>query len=187
VHEQGSPLGHWYNFDIGSVCKELPTPYLVEGNSGVFYFERGDRAQSFFKRVNRLYAERRDLLGCMHQGRPDQHADEPFLGAAMGQEAIQPLGYTPEEGSIMVTTVWARRCRFDPFTQESFLEKSTGYIIPKVWSRSWQPHSPSVAHFVGLRPRPLYDSIANQLRERADLAPFAGPYRTFGLPDGKTP
>jgi hypothetical protein len=158
--------GHWYNFDIAEVCRGLGVSYIVEGNSGVFYFERGSSAEAFFATANNLFETQRQLLGCVHQGRNDQYADEPFFAAAMGQKQIEPIGYVPEEGSIMVTTVWAKGCEFDPIAHVSRLNKAKGYVVPKLWARGWQPHSPSIAHFVALKPKAVYQRAANQLRAR---------------------
>ena len=158
--------GRWYHFDIADICSRLHLPYVVEMNSGVFYFERTERAEAFFHRVNKLFREERNLLGFAHQGRFDQFADEPFIGTTMGIEKVEPISYVPEEGSIMVTTLGARHCRFDPTTHESVLDKPTGFVIPRIWAKSWQPHSPSIAHFVGLKPRAIYTRIANQLRAK---------------------
>jgi hypothetical protein len=168
--------GNWHKLDIAAVCQEIGAAYIVDMNSGVFYFERGPQAQDFFACVNHLYATKRNALASLHRdGRGDriQVEDEPFIGAAMGMKAITPFDYTAEEGALMITTVWARRLRCDPVARDSSLQKANSYIIsPRIWAGSWTTHSPSIAHFVALRPAALYARVANQLRALFDFPPY---------------
>lgn len=165
--------GRWYNFEIEEACKKLGIPHIVEMNSGIFYFERGTEANGFFDLVNRLYREKRDILGCVHQQRVEQLADEPFLGAAMAMERIEPVDATREEAPIMITTLRARGSRFDPFQHVSAIEKGFGVLVPRTLASTWIRYSPSIAHFVALRPRALYNKIANDLRLEFGFPPYA--------------
>lgn len=164
--------GTWYGFDISELCRRLSIPHIVQMNSGVFYFEQGPQAQVFFDRVRKFYDLESQLLGRIHQGRTGQLADEPFFGAAMGAMAIEPLDQEASEDAIMKTTVWSRNCKFDPFTHLSRLQKASGYFVHKIWARSWDWYSPSIAHFVGLKPSALYNDISNRLRKKFDVPPF---------------
>jgi hypothetical protein len=153
--------GTWNNLDFEKVCKALSIPYVVQMNSGVFYFQKGPEAQRFFDRLHELYRDHRDLLSNIHQGRAGQYADEPFLGAAMGEFRIDPLGGTAEEGSLMVTTWRARNCSFDPARGASRIDKPSRYWFGiGQLPRSWVVHSPTIAHFIGLKPQKVYEETS---------------------------
>lgn len=157
--------GRWYNFDIAKVLQEMQIPYVVKMNSGMFYFKKNNKAEEFFALTNHLVANQSNLIGCSHRVE-QQIADEPFLGAAMGALSIDPVGYSAEEGSIMVTTVCAKGCKFDPVKHVSQLKKPTGfYILNRLWAKSWVTHSPSVAHFVQLKPISTYIAACNALAD----------------------
>ena len=156
--------GHWYNFDIATVISALKIPYMVKMNSGVIYFKKNDQAKSFFTLCNELTKEHKELLSCSHR-RVEQLADEPFIGAALGIMQIEPLGYRPEDGSLMITTVGAKDCDFDPIKHVSNIKKPTGYyILNRIWAKSWVKHSPSIAHFVQLKPLKVYKKACDILQ-----------------------
>lgn len=153
--------GVWNNLEFEKVCKALSIPYVVQMNSGVFYFQKGDNSKRFFDRLHELFRDHRDLLSNIHQGRAGQYADEPFLGAAMGEFHLDPLGGTAKDGSLMVTTWRARNCHFDPAKGASRIDKPSSYwfgfpLLP----RGWVEHSPTIAHFIALKPQKTYEETA---------------------------
>jgi hypothetical protein len=164
--------GVWYQLDLAEVCRKADVPYIVTMNSGVFYFERNARAKAFFEQVKELFVTKRDLVGRIHQGRLAQYADEPFIGLAMGLNGIMPLDDSSSGPAIMKSTVWSRGCEFDPFSHVSKVQKASGYIVPKLWARSWSSHSPSIVHFVKLKPTDLYFKMANRLRDHFGFPPY---------------
>ncbi|HEY2008390.1 MAG TPA: hypothetical protein VGH23_05340 [Rhizomicrobium sp.] len=160
--------GHWNSMDIAKTCEMFSIAYVVQMNSGVFYFKKGDEASRFFERLRELYNKHRDQLSNIHQGRKGQYADEPFFGVAMGEFGLEPLGGTPEQGSLMVTTWRAKNCDFRPEVEFSRIDKPASYwfgvsLLPRHWVR----HSPTIAHFIGLKPRRLYERTANYFRRAA--------------------
>jgi hypothetical protein len=130
-------------------------------NSGVFAFRRDIRTQAFFERVQLLYRDHRDLLSYVHQSRKGQYNDEPFFGATMGAFCIEPSGGSPEDGSWMVTTWRARNCHFDPPRAVSHIEKPCRYWFGVTHlPRKWVTHSPTIAHFISLKPAAVYQTTA---------------------------
>ena len=155
--------GNWYNFQIEQAIKELNIPYIVQMNSGVIYFKKNEQSKYFFKLCKELALLKTDLLRCSHRYET-QIADEPFFGAALGTLSIEPVSYQLGEGSIMVTTVNARKCVFDPVCRISSLEKACGYLLlNRFFAKKWIKHSPTIAHFVQLKPKFTYRSACQSL------------------------
>jgi hypothetical protein len=165
--------GYWYDFPITKVIDELDIPYMVQMNSGVFYFKKGAESDLFFKTVLELVEQHKELLGTFHRNRL-QLADEPFIGAALGKMSIEPIAYNPSEGSIMITTVNSSKEFFDPFTHASQIVKHSdfrilGRFFPKISVR----HSPTLAHFVKLKPKSIYNKLSDGLRKYYNLENYA--------------
>lgn len=151
--------GIWNKTDIGQVCANLGIPYVVQMNSGAFYFKKGASAQAFFEKLLWLYTNHRNDISSIHQGRVGQYADEPLIGAAMGSLGVDPIDGAPEDGAWMVSTWRARKCRLNPAHEESYLEKPANFFfgIPLL-PRNLVPHQPTFFHFIGLKPRHLYQT-----------------------------
>jgi hypothetical protein len=163
--------GRWNNLHIDSVRRRFSIPHVVQMNSGVFYFRRSAESSRFFARLRTLYRDHRDELSNIHQGRRNQYADEPFFGVAMAEFGIEPLQSDPGQGSLMVTTWRARNCGFQPDVQYSRIDKPSAYwlgipLLPRQWVR----HSPTIAHFISLKPRPVYDKAVEYFRSHAPAA-----------------
>ena len=161
--------GRWNSLDIDDVRKQFSFPHVIQMNSGVFYFRKGKETSRFFDRLRALYRDHRDVLSNIHQGRTGQYADEPFFGVAMAEFGLDPLAGTPGSGSLMVTTWRARNCAFHPAQGLSRIDKPASYWfgIPYL-PRSWVRHSPTIAHFIALKPRQLYERTSQYFREHAE-------------------
>lgn len=163
--------GHWYGFSIAEALDALEIGYMVRMNSGVFYFRNGSRTRSFFDTALDLVANQSILLGKIHRTKR-QLADEPFIGAAMGVQNLEPISYEPEEGSIMVTTINSSEAAFDPFSKTSHLVINSDFRFARRFLPGMSvAHSPSFAHFVRLKPRSQYRKITSQLRKHFHLPP----------------
>lgn len=160
--------GRWNSLDIATVRERFSIPHVVQMNSGVFYFRKSAETTRFFNRLRELYRDYRDLLSNIHQSRAGQYADEPFFGVAMAEFGLNPVAGAPGSGSLMVTTWRARNCAFDPARQISRIDKPQSYWfgIPYL-TRRWVQHSPTIAHFIALKPRRVYDRTAQYFRDRA--------------------
>ncbi len=65
----------------------------------------------------------------------------------------------------MVTTLYARGCACDAVNGRSYLEKSKGFLfLNRFFSKGWVAHSPTVMHFIGLKPRRIYETAVRDLR-----------------------
>ncbi|WOI52357.1 hypothetical protein [Parvularcula sp. LCG005] len=162
--------GQWYGQDIKTLIDTLEIPYLVQMNSGVFYFEKGAEAEAFFETANRYFHNQ--LNGIANANGEKQYADELFLGAAMGRLDIPPLKYTPKEGSIMVTSWGARRYEADLANDQVFVEKPSDMgLLRRILPFGTVQHSPSVMHFIGLKPKASYRQLTNELRATFGVEP----------------
>ncbi|MEL6789923.1 MAG: hypothetical protein AAFU58_01845 [Pseudomonadota bacterium] len=165
--------GSWYGFDIAKACQDAQVPYLVRGNTGVFFFRKGKKAQAVFDTAKSFVTEKPAILGVTHQRRAGQYSDEPFLGAAMGANGVEPVSYTAEEGSIMVTTLYARFCKGDLSSQISQLKKpASGLPTDRFWALKYVTHSPSIMHFIGLKPRRLFEALSKQARAHFNIPDY---------------
>lgn len=112
-----------------------------------------------------MYFEATDILRCTHQKRVGQYADEPFYAAAMGKVGILPVSYDPTEGSIMVTTWNAKNCQVALASNSSHLDKvSAFWVANRFLPRSYVAHSPTIMHFIGLKPDEVYGATSKELR-----------------------
>lgn len=164
--------GRWYDFDIAEACAALSVPFIASGNTGVMFFRRSGEGARVHDAANDLYRNARGILGMVHQGRDRQYSDEPFYGAAMGRCGIAPVGYTADEGSVMVTSWRAKRHEADWDKDRSVVVKPDGFrIAGRLWAKGYTEHSPSVQHFIGLKPRAEYDRLTRELRAKFGVAP----------------
>lgn len=164
--------GRWYSFEIADAIAKLDIPYMVQMNSGVFYFRQGEESEKFFATALALVDEHKELLGTFHRNKL-QLADEPFIGAAQGKLGIDPISYQPSEGSIMITTVRSSGETFDPISQVSQIVKHSDYrLLGRFFPRTNVAHTPSFAHFVKLKPKRIYNDISDKLRTHFGLAHY---------------
>jgi hypothetical protein len=165
--------GNWYNFSIAKVIEKLDISYMVQMNSGVFYFRKGAESDLFFKAALELVEQHKELLGTFHRNRL-QLADEPFIGAALGKLSIEPIAYNPAEGSIMITTVRSSKESFNPFTHTSQIVKHSDFrVLGRFFPGTSVWHSPTLAHFVKLKPKRIYNRLSDRLRKHYDLETYA--------------
>ena len=166
--------GNWYGFNIKNIIRTLGIDYMVMMNSGVFYFKKSTITENFFCITQKLVSDNSDLLGCFHR-RKTQLADEPFIGAAFGVMNMKPVYYPPDQGTVMVSTVNAKQCECDPINHISVIYKPERFIVlNRFFPSSWVRHSPSIIHFVGLKPKGIYTSACNMLRDAFQLKGVIG-------------
>ena len=164
--------GRWYGFDIAEVIKKLGIDYMRTLNSGVFYFRQGAQSDHFFATAIDLVENHKELLGSFHRNKL-QLADEPFIGATLGKLHTPTISYNPAEGSIQITTINATDIAFDPFTHTSRITRLDDFrLLGRFLPRKRVQHSPSFAHFVKLKPKAVYQRIADQLRDHYQLPRF---------------
>ncbi|MCW2240924.1 glycosyltransferase family protein [Azospirillum canadense] len=160
--------GFWNQLDIAAVCARFEIDYIVQMNSGVFFFKKTPTAASFFARANELYLHDRDRVSYIHKGASGQYADEPILGVTMGLLGLQPL-HKVNDRSWMVTTWRACGFRYDAGSVRFSLRKFNRFLFGRL-PTGWVWHSPMVVHFIGLRPRGMYRRLVRQLLHEARTA-----------------
>ncbi len=163
--------GSWKGADIARLLEQEQSPYLVQMNSGVFCFDDSSEAAVFFEGLNDFYLRRRDALGiALHRGKPAQ-TDEIYIGLWMGLNGMDSCGGRIGINSWMVSTwraFWLT------------LELERGYAMLRKPRRStagipnpllgWDCISPTLMHFIGLKPQRRYATAAAYFRSRAKAA-----------------
>lgn len=146
-------------------------PYFVDANFGVFYFRKNAVGRAVFDHARALLDERDPgLIENRPVRRGDGLSDQPYFGAAMALQNIDPISYRPEEGTIMATTYRASAIDFDLEKGRASLSKPAGFFVAnRFWARSWVRHDTTVGHFIELRPRAVYQRLSDWLRDRFDV------------------
>jgi len=166
--------GNWKGVDVEMLLRQEQAPYLVQMNSGVFYFDKSPESESFFRGLNEFYLRRKDFLGVgLHRGKPAQ-TDEIYIGIYMGLNGLDGrYGARFGSDSWMVSTYRGLFIDFDPEREHSVIYKPRGHPLNPL--AGWDRLSPTFAHFIGLKPRRLYQKLSAQFRlaalgARAQLA-----------------
>jgi len=171
--------GSWYGKTIESMMAAEHVPYIVQMNSGVFYFKRSEALEQLVGQAMETAEAEFSEVQISHRGVNEQLADEPIWGVLMASLAIEPVCYQPEEGSISVSTYLAKHIELDVFDGACQMKKSKGfYLLGRFFSKGWVQHSPSVPHFVAFGPRAQYLKAANDLRKNFSLPSFSFPAET---------
>ena len=156
--------GVWKGNAISELMARYQAQYVVKMNSGVFYFDKSAAAQSFFHELNAFYRDHSENL-VAHDG-PWKYEDELFFGVVMGRVGMPPvLQNEGPHNTIMATTWRAPICLINPDRGRSVLYKPRGFYfgIP-VLPRGFDRLSPTFVHFVGLKPKRLYERLSRRFR-----------------------
>ncbi len=168
----GAPCisGEWKGVDVAKLLKQEGATYLVKICSGVFCFDKSPEAKEFFSGLKDYYLRRRDFLGIgLHRGKPAQ-TDEIYIGLWMGLTGIGACIDNFGENSWSVSTWRAFWLSLDPTLGSATLRKPKHSIrgIPNPMG-GWDRLSPSLVHFVGLKPRRAYQRMAAYFQTRLAL------------------
>ena len=158
--------GQWKGLDIRTITREIGTDYLVKMNAGVIFFDRSPLSEHMFEYMIDLFGHKAAKVSTIHQNRPGQYSMEPILGAAMARFGVEPMSLQPRAGSLMVSTLDARHIRASLQRGVVYLEKPhwrTRLRINVPGAALWTAHAPIFLHFIGLKPRPLYESLVTEL------------------------
>lgn len=165
--------GSAFGCDVEEMMAAAGVEYMMNGNCGVLYFRKGLTAQKVFADARALMAARDPALIETRPRRGDGLSDQPYFSAAMARNQITPVSYTAEEGTIMATTWRAADIQFDLATNRSRLKKPTGFhILGRLWAKGWVQHETSIAHFIELKPRGLYQRQSDWLRHYFSVRRF---------------
>ena len=171
--------GRWKGHDVPQLLATYEAPYIVRLNSGLFYFDRSPTAASFFAALKNLHGRHSEDLVALDN--PRKYEDELFFGVVMGQMGLLPTLHSDEQGNTIMATTWhAPICLADPKRGRSALYKPTGHFFGQpILPRGYRRLSPTFMHFVGLKPRRLYDRLSTRFRNAAlDRHPSSGSLRS---------
>jgi len=166
--------GQWYGKSIESMMRSEGVPYIVQMNSGVFFFRQGKKLKSLIADAMALAEADGSDIHIGHRGVAGQLADEPIWGVLMARHNIAPIEYQASEGSVSVSTYLAKGVKVDVLSGMCEMKKSTGFhILGRFLSKGWVQHSPSVPHFVAFEPTQSYAAIVNEIRSYFSLEGFS--------------
>jgi len=157
--------GEWKGADISALLKQEGAPYLIQMNSGVFCFERSASGIAFTDGLLDYYLRRREHLAIgLHRG-VRQQTDEIYLGLWMGLNGLDPVVARNGHNSWSNSTWRAFLVRADPEKQISSLRKPvrSTFGIPNPLL-GWDRISPTIMHFIALKPAVPYRRAAAFVR-----------------------
>lgn len=160
--------GDYYGIDVANLRHDMNMDFIAVGNSGVIFFRKSDEAEKLFNLSMKLFDDQ-SILKISHGKTQGQIADEPIFGTAMGIMNIEPVEYTPDEGAVMIATWRGRRIRGNFDQDIAYLEKPLGgfHVLNRFFPKQgWVAHSPSIHHFIGLKPKKLYQDITDAVKKR---------------------
>ena len=154
--------------DVPAMLARFDAAFTAEFGVSNYFFHKGPVTERVFRRANAMLAEAPELASHMHEGRAGEYANELFIGLAMGCEAIAASEKYPVQPDFVAFTSQAQGFRFDLDKGEASFLQPRRFLIP---SRSllpiaWKRVDPLFIQFTELKPRRLYDRIANDLRAR---------------------
>jgi hypothetical protein len=163
--------GNWKGLDVAGVIRTLGLRHLVKMNAGVIFFDRSELSENIYRYMQDLVTLIPKGITPIHQNRPGQYSMEPLLGAAMAKYEVEPLKIVRGIGSLMVSTLYARRVTIDYDLGVSYLEKPnvSSFLELLIPGRvTWTSHSPILMHFVGLKPASVYEKACARLARAAE-------------------
>lgn len=165
--------GSLFGCDVARMMAAADAPYMIDANSGVFFFRKNEAGAAAFATARQICDARHPDMMEQRARRGDGLGDQPYFAAAMARAGTTPVSYTPEEGTIMATTYRADRIDFDLAARRATLRKPTGFrIAGRLWARGWVAHDTSIAHFIELRPRRAYQRLSDWLRAKYGVPAF---------------
>lgn len=173
--------GEWKGSEVSRLLAQEGAPYLVRMNSGVFCFDDTTASADFFAGLNDFYRRRHHALGVgLHRGRPTQ-TDEIYIGLWMGLCGMDSCVDNTARDRWMNSTWRAFDVAVDAEAGTSRIRKPTRSIagIPNPVA-GWETLSPSLVHFVGLKPRATYARLARHFMEVATGSCRSSPHLDRG-------
>ena len=161
--------GLWNNMDISKVIQIFNIDYIVQMNSGVFYFNRSKESNNFFLLLVRLFKENANFLSYFHKNVKNQYADEPFFATAMGILNITPIGQLGSN-SIMVSTWRSSSYKKGELDGYYSFKKHNKFLFGfPYFPISSVKHSPIFMHFINLKPKKIYNKIFLDLNRDSSI------------------
>lgn len=160
--------GEWKGIQIEDVLKQEGADYLIQMNAGVFYFDKSAAAHEFFQGLEQYYLDRMERLNITNYKGPQSQSFELYLGIFMGLKGMDSENIPNIDGNSWMVSTWrAAYCDFNT-NGRSVIYKLGGYLFDLPFLPSSVTRlSPTFAHFIGLKPRRVYDRVARQFRALA--------------------
>jgi hypothetical protein len=160
--------GEWKGIQIEDVLQQEGAPYLIQMNAGVFYFDKSAGARQFFNELEAFYLDRMERLNITNYKGPQSQSFELYLGIFMGLKGMDSDNVENTDGNSWMVSTWrAFYCDFDT-EGKSVIYKAGGFVLGLPFLPSTVTKlSPTIAHFIGLKPRRVYERVARQFREQA--------------------
>ncbi|MDR3343234.1 MAG: hypothetical protein LBT14_10720 [Treponema sp.] len=125
--------GDWY-FDISTVMKQVSVPWIPKFNSGMFLFDKSEKAKSIFDMAyDYLHNQKKKKLD-VDFFRKEMLPDEPFLAIALAKHDEEPY---EDYGRFSRTLIGAKHIHVDVIKGLAFFTKNE------------EPVFPSIIHFCG--------------------------------------
>ncbi|MDO9710540.1 hypothetical protein [Paracraurococcus lichenis] len=161
--------GEWKGVKIEDVIRQENINYLVKMNAGVYYFDKSDSGKDFFKGLKDYYVKSKERLSISNYKGPNSQSFELYLGLFMGKNNMDCTNVANlGENSWMVSTWRALWCDFRPHQGVSTIYKGDDHLFQLPFlPRKVTKLSPTFAHFIGLKPKRIYQKLAAEFRATA--------------------
>jgi hypothetical protein len=163
--------GEWKGVDIGALLKAEGIDYVVKMNAGVYYFDRSAAAAAFWRGLNEFYLGAMDRLNISYYRGEKTQTDELYLGVWMARLGMDADNMRNRGGNSWMVSTWrAPFVEIDIARGRSVIWKCDRFL----WGLPVLPTklvrlSPTFPHFIGLKPRRVYDRAAAEFRRLAAL------------------
>jgi hypothetical protein len=123
----GEPIntGEWY-LDIAALIKETALPWVPKFNSGMFLFDKSERAKRIFDTAFLSMGENRFNVAFF---RKDMLPDEPFFAISLAEHGEQPV---EDYGRFSRTLIGADKIKIDVVRGYAFFRKKGVFVFPLV-------------------------------------------------------
>lgn len=118
--------GEWY-LDIGALIKYLDVPWIPKFNSGMFLFDKSEKAKNIFDTAFHYMENHEGLDVPFFRGR--MFPDEPFLAIALAKYDEKPF---EDHGRFSRTLIGARKIHLNVIRGVAFFIKNGQPVFPLV-------------------------------------------------------
>ena len=160
--------GAWKGLDLASLLKQEHVPYVIQMNNGVFTFNRSTQPQLFLDGMKSYYMDRRTIIDSLLLSNEKRHSAELYMGLWMAKSGLDAMrgGGRFGSDSWMVSTWRAFGIHIDPSRSISIIRKPRRSVFEVPCPiLGWDKLSPTIAHFIGLKPKRLYRRLSEQFQE----------------------
>lgn len=161
--------GEWKGVDISALMKSEGINYVVKMNAGIYYFDRSAESETFWRELNKFYLANIDRLNISYYRGERTQTDELYLGIWMAKLGMDTENVQNRAGASWMVSTWrALFVDIDVSSGRSVIWKCDRFL----WNVAVLPTklvrlSPTFPHFIGLKPRRVYDRASHAFRRQA--------------------